>query len=196
MNGRAWCWLTLVVVLSIAIKMYVDSDAYNLKCVISRVDGETYCVRERARLHEAANLLATVTQRCKRLVEECGKRHPANPDIARLVERFDATRISETLPTSEHTAYSENKGEKIAFCVHKEKGGTQLIDMNTLTFVAIHELAHIMTASEGHKQIFWENFKFLLQNAVDVGIYSPSDYKETPAEYCGMTISDNPYYDM
>jgi len=188
--------LTVMVIVAIMAKMYVDSDAYNLKCIISRVDGETYCVRERAKLHDAANLLAEVTQRCKTLVRQCGEKYPDNPNVTRLVEGFSETRISETLPTSEHTAYSENKGEKIAFCVDKTKGGTQLIDLNTLTFVAIHELAHIMTASEGHKQIFWENFKFLLDNAVKTGIYNPNDYKKAPTEYCGMTISDNPYYDM
>lgn len=30
----------------------------------------------------------------------------------------------ETLPTSEYTAYSQNKGEKLAFCLNKEKKGT------------------------------------------------------------------------
>ena len=47
-------------------------------------------------------------------------------------------KISETLPTSEFTAYSENKGEKLAFCITTTKKGSKLIDENTLTFVAIH----------------------------------------------------------
>jgi predicted metal-dependent hydrolase len=102
----------------------------------------------------------------------------------------------ETLPTSELTAYSENKGEKIAFCLNKNKVDDDLIDLNTLTFVAIHELSHIMTKSVGHKQEFWENFKFLLTNAKEAGIYNPVDYKKKPKEYCGMTINDNPYYDL
>ena len=33
----------------------------------------------------------------------------------------------ETLPTSSYTAYSENKGEKIAFCLNKTKEGNKLI---------------------------------------------------------------------
>ena len=68
-----------------------------------------------------------------------------------MVENFNPTTIKETLPTSEYTAYSENKGEKLAFCLNKKKSNNEnLIDENTLTFVAIHELGHIMTESVGH----------------------------------------------
>jgi len=84
----------------------------------------------------------------------------------------------------------------VAFCLNKKKQEDDLIDINTLTFVAIHELAHIMTLSEGHKQIFWQNFKFLLENAKDANIYKPVDYKKKPQDYCGMSITDNPYYDL
>ena len=72
----------------------------------------------------------------------------------------------------------------------------ELIDLNTLTFVAIHELSHVMTLSVGHTKEFWENFKFLLKNAVKIGIYRAEDYKKQPKKYCGMTITDNPYYDL
>jgi len=183
-------------VILVCLKIYSESDAYNLKCIISDVDGERYCVRERSKMSQAADLLATVTTKCKELVAYCGKKFPDNEDVQRLVQKFNPTKISETLPTSEYTAYSENKGEKLAFCLNKEKNGTQLIDVNTLTFVAIHELSHIMTISEGHKQEFWQNFKFLLEQAKEANIYNPVDYKKTPEPYCGMDITDNPYYDF
>ena len=112
------------------------------------------------------------------------------------MENFNPKSICETLPTSELTAYSENKGEKIAFCLTKTKKTQKLIDLNTLTFVAIHELSHLMTKSVGHKLDFWENFKFLLENAKEANIYIPVDYKKEPKEFCGMTITDNPYYDL
>jgi hypothetical protein len=62
--------------------------------------------------------------------------------------------------------------------------------------VAIHELGHIMTVSIGHTAEFWQNFRFLLKNAIDLGLYKPIDYKKKPAAYCGMDITDNPYYDL
>jgi hypothetical protein len=173
------------------------SDEFQLKCVISGKDGQRYCVRERKKVKKAANLLATVTGKCMEMVDYMKSKYPTDPRVIRLSEGFNPGRISETLPTSELTAYSENKGEKIAFCLNKQKeNDDHLIDVNTLTFVALHELAHIMTESVGHKQDFWENFKFLLENAKDAGIYQPVDYKKQPQDYCGMTISDNPYFDL
>jgi hypothetical protein len=183
-------------VIIIGLKIYSESDAFNLKCIISDVDGERYCVRERASMQIAADLLAKVTQKLKDLVAYCAKKFPDDENVQRMVQKFNPTKISETLPTSEFTAYSENKGEKLAFCLNKKKHGTKLIDLNTLTFVAIHELAHVMTESEGHKQDFWKNFKFLLEQAKEAGIYNPVDYKEDPQPYCGMDITDNPYYDL
>ena len=103
--------------------------------------------------------------------------------------------IIETLPTSKYTAYSQNKGEKLAFCLNATKDNPeQLIDLNTLTFVALHELAHVATKSVGHTPEFWDNFKFLLIQAEKINIYNPMDYKNNPKNYCGMTITDNPYF--
>lgn len=168
-----------------------------LKCIISDKDGEIYCVRDRKYLKKAANLLATVSITCQKMVDYMKEKHPEDERTIRLVNGFKPDKIMETLPTSELTAYSENKGEKIAFCLNKNKENNEkLIDINTLTFVALHELSHIMTESIGHKQDFWENFKFLLINAKEAGIYEPVNYKNNPKEYCGMTITDNPYFDF
>jgi predicted metal-dependent hydrolase len=76
----------------------------------------------------------------------------------------------------------------------KSKTDEKLIDKNTLTFVAIHELAHTMTLSIGHKEEFWNNFKFLLENAVRAHIYTAVDYGKTPIQYCGILIDENPLY--
>lgn len=189
-------YIMLSFIFIICLKIYYDSDAYNLKCIISNVDGNTYCVRERAKLELASDLLAKVTKKCTDLVNYVAKKYPKDEDVQRLKKNFNPTRISETLPTSEHTAYSENKGEKLAFCLNTTKEGNKLIDLNTLTFVAIHELSHVMTKAEGHKQVFWQNFKFLLENAKEANIYQPINYKKEPKEYCGMNITDNPYYDL
>jgi hypothetical protein len=189
-------YIFIAFILIIALRIYYDSDAYNLKCIIASKDGNTYCVRERVKLELAANLLASVTEKCKQLVNYVKKKYPSDKRVEKLVKGFNPKKISETLPTSTLTAYSENKGEKIAFCLNKTKDGDRLIDLNTLTFVAIHELAHIMTTSIGHKQEFWQNFKFLLINAKEDNIYQPVDYKKNPQQYCGMDITDNPYYDL
>jgi len=189
-------YILVIVIVFFCLAIYYQSDAYNLKCIIASKDGNRYCVREREKLELAANLLAQVTQKMKDMVAYMKTTHPDDLRTKRLVEGFNPKKISETLPTSELTAFSENKGEKIAFCLNTTKEGNRLIDLNTLTFVALHELSHIMTESIGHKQEFWQNFKYLLQNAKKAGIYDPIDYKKNPQQYCGMNINDNPYYDL
>jgi hypothetical protein len=190
-------YLFIILIIILCLRIYYESDSFQLKCIISGVDGNKYCVRDRNKVKPAANLLATVTTKCTDLVDYVNEKYPNDPKVQRLVKGFNPKKISETLPNSELTAYSENKGEKIAFCLNKKKeDDNNLIDINTLTFVAIHELSHIMTVSIGHKQEFWQNFKFLLENAKSANIYVPVDYKKKPQEYCGMTISDSPYYDL
>jgi hypothetical protein len=188
-------WLMIFMIIGITIKLYYESDYFNLKCIISDIDGKKYCVRERDKLEKSADKLAVATGNMKKLVEHCYNKYPDDPNIKRLKEGFNPNKIQETLPTSEFTAYSENKGEKMAFCLDKKKSGEGgLIDENTLMFVAIHELSHIATESIGHTTEFWKNFKFLLKESVDIKIYKPEDYNKTPREYCGMSIKDNPYY--
>ena len=196
MEVNIWGYLMVVLAVVLAVKFYRESDYFNLKCIISDVDGKKYCVRERGKLELAADLLATTANGMTSLVSHCGKTFPDRGNVKRLVEGFNPKKITETMPTSEFTAYSENKGEKIAFCLDKKRSGKGgLIDQNTLMFVAIHELAHVATLSIGHTDEFWTNFKFLLQEAEQIGIYTPVDYSRKPKEYCGMDITDNPYYD-
>jgi hypothetical protein len=181
-------------VILVIVKMYLDSDAYNLKCIVSTVDGNKYCVRERANLTAAADMLARTTEKMKRLTRQLHQAYPNRDNVSRLYNNFKPTRVKEILPTSEYTAYSENKGEQLALCLTNGKKGGGLIDENTLTFVALHELSHIMTKSIGHKQEFWDNFKFAIKEAAKIGIYSPVDYSKERITYCGMEISDNPYF--
>lgn len=189
-------YIFLAFILFLCLIIYYQSDAFDLKCIIASKDGNRYCVREREKMELAANLLADVTEKMKDMVNYLRQKQPEDPRTIRLAEGFNPKKISETLPTSELTAYSENKGEKLAFCLNKSKNGTKLIDINTLTFVALHELSHVATKSVGHNQEFWQNFKWMLQNAKEAGIYAPVDYKKYPEEYCGMNINDNPYYDL
>lgn len=192
MNSKT---LLIIIIVIFCLYKYHTSEYSNLKCIISDIDGNKYCVRERRKLELAADKLAHVNQKMKKLVDHCYKKYPNKLNVQRLKEGYNPKKIYETLPTSKYTAYSENKGEKLAFCLDTEKQNGQLIDLNTLTFVAIHELAHIATESVGHTPEFWDNFKFLLQEANEINIYEPVDYSKTPQRYCGMDINDNPYFD-
>ena len=189
-------YVLIFLIIIISYRMYKNSDMFQLKCIVSDVDGRKYCVREREKIDLVADRLANVNQKLIKLVNYCYENFPDDERVQRLRKKFNPKKIVETLPTSEYTAYSENKGEKLAFCLDKKRNNTDnLIDINTLTYVAIHELSHICSISVGHTPEFWDNFKYLLIQAKKIGIYNPIDYKKNPGEYCGMDITDNPYYD-
>jgi hypothetical protein len=189
--------IILIFIIIVAVKLYLDSDSFNLRCIISNVNGNTYCVRDRSKLSLAADRLAYVNNNLNKLVNHLSTKYPDNDNVQRLINGYNPKKIYETLPTSEFTAYSENKGEKLAFCLDTEKNSKgRLIDINTLMYVALHEVSHIATKSVGHTDEFWNNFKFMITEAKAINIYNPVDYKKTSARYCGMNITDNPYYDV
>ena len=170
---------------------------FQLKCIVSEKDKNTYCVRERHKIKEAGDLLAETTINMKNLTAHLKKKYPKRENVIRLTQKFNPKKIKETLPTSEYTAYSENKGEKLAFCLNNDKeNNDNLIDKNTLMFVALHEMSHIASKSVGHNDEFWYNFKFLIEEAKEINIYTPVDYKNNNKNYCGMMITDNPFYDL
>ena len=190
-------YVIIISIISLCMYIYFKNDEFQLTCIVSAVDGNKYCVRERSRMNEAANLLASTTEKCKDLVKYVVKKYPNQENVKRLQTKFNPDKIMEILPTSNYTAYSENKGEKIAFCLNVQKwNDNDLIDEHTLTFVAIHELSHVMSISIGHKSEFWENFKFLLENAKEAKIHEPVDYANKPAEYCSLKITDSPYFEL
>jgi hypothetical protein len=196
MNNNIINILLVLFIIFIGIKVYTESDSFNLRCIISSVNGNKYCVRDRAKLELAADKLANVNDRLDKLVDYLGKNYKNKENVKRLLKGYNPKKIYETLPTSEYTAYSENKGEKLAFCLDTEKSNGRLIDLNTLMYVALHEVSHIATKSIGHTDEFWDNFKFFITEAKKLKIYEPVNYKKEPARYCGMSITDNPYYDL
>lgn len=197
MNLDILSYLLIFFILFISYRIYKRSDFFQLKCIVSDIDGERYCVRERAKLKLAADRLAMVNENMKSVVNYCIENHPENKITKLLKKGFNPKSITETLPTSEYTAYSENKGEKIAFCLDTKKNNQgKLIDINTLTFVALHELAHVGTESIGHTPEFWQTFKFILEQAKTIKVYDPVDYKKNPKTYCSMEINSNPLFDM
>ena len=147
-------YVLVIFIIFLCFKIYEESDYFNLKCVISKKDGHKYCVRNRENLESSANLLEVVTQKCQKMVDILHEKYPEQERVIRLKKGFNPQRINEILPNSQYTAYSENKGEKLAFCLTKQKDGSNLIDVNTLTFVALHEVSHIMTKSIGHTDEF------------------------------------------
>lgn len=109
----------------------------------------------------------------------------------RLVNNYNPDAISENTPDSAYTSYSENKGQRIVFCI-RAKSTNRMVDINTMMFVGIHELAHLMTQSIGHTPEFWENMRILLRIGIRLGVYDCKNYNIESKDYCGTKITDTP----
>lgn len=163
----------------------------------STVDGASYLVRNLPDRQEAADRLARTRAKLLRLMRALKQSHPEKPLVTQMLRNFDAdpSRFSESTPDATYTSYSVNKGEKVYMCIRQRNESEELVDENVITFVALHELAHIGTHEIGHTPLFWNNFAWLLQRAEEVQIYEYTDFAAHPVEYCGIRITDQPTYD-
>ena len=166
--------------------------------VRSQIDNKVYKVRDMSDKQEAANLLAKIRIKMGNFMAYLERRFQDKPQIQRLVQNFQANpeRLLEATPDADHTSYSVNKGEKVHLCLRQREGNNEsLVNENVMMFVAIHEMAHMITASIGHGPDFWNNFGFLLREAEQQGIYKHQDFRSHPVSYCGVSITDAPKYD-
>lgn len=189
------------------IYMYLESRTYEVAYVKSKKDGRDYLVRNMNDKEEAANLLATIRAKLISLVDHLkgvkGKNikdylgaddtsKETHENFERLIKRFKPDNISESTPNDKYTSYSVNKGQKIVFCLRARKTQEKIVDENIITFVALHELAHIMTKSVGHTEEFWNNFRILLRVAIKLKLYQHQNFNNRPVDYCGTKITDTP----
>jgi hypothetical protein len=176
----------------------VGNSQYPLVQVKSTVDGKFYRVRDMRDKQQAADLLAKVRLRMKKLYVHLASTFPDKPQVKRLLQRFDANpeRLLEATPDAEHTSYSVNKGESVHLCLRQRQGADEnLVNENVMVFVSLHEMAHMITDSVGHEPEFWNNFGWLLKQAENLGVYQYQDFKAHPVRYCGTNITDQPRYD-
>lgn len=178
--------LSFIILITYIFRYYSE-----ISYVKSNVDNRTYLVRQLGDKEKAANLLAEVSKDLQKLVNHLVAKYPDNESIKRLFKNFNPDNISEGSPDSGYTSYSVNKGENIVLCIRQNDNNKTLVDKNTILYVSIHELAHLMTKSIGHDSVFWNNFKFILKEAVDIGIYKKIDYKINHQSYCGIEITNN-----
>jgi hypothetical protein len=113
-----------------------------------------------------------------------------------LIDRFIRHNIYENTINGDDTAYTEDK-RLLVICLRDKKSAV-LHNVDILTFVFIHELAHmsITTVDDtSHSKWFWTVFKFLLFEAAEAGALTPVNYAVYPEKYCGLNVDYNPYFD-
>ena len=176
------------------------TSSYPIVQVRSSVDGLMYNVRDLPDKQKAADLLARVRRKLKKLIAILRQSYPNKTQVMQLNEKFEADprRFYEATPDSEHVSYSVNKGDSIHLCLRqKDEAKEPLVDENVMVFVALHEMGHVITPPtvKSHGPEFWNNFGWLLQEAEANKIYEYQDFKAHPVTYCGEKITDQPKYD-
>lgn len=166
----------------------------NVKEVKSQTDGHVYKVQDLPDKQQACERLAEVRQNLDKLIQKYrdDPATAADPRVKVLLERYNPDNLCENDINADSTSYSENKGDSIVVCLRDKAPPYKLVDTNTVMFVVLHEMAHLMTTTIGHTPEFWTNFKRILQDAVGVGVYQEVNYDRSPVQYCGMTISSTP----
>jgi hypothetical protein len=85
-----------------------------------------------------------------------------------------------------NSAYTENKSV-ITLCL-KDPDTQKYYDFNTIMYVALHELGHMTSKTQGHNDEWQSNFANLLRRAAQLGIYDPRI--PIPETYCGIGPND------
>lgn len=142
-------------------------------------------------MYQAADYLAKINKSLSLVVNHLNAKYSDKKEVKRLYDNFNPSNVSEGSPNSGYTSYSVNKGERIVLCIRQKNASQTFADFNVVMYVALHEMAHLMTSTVGHDTAFWDNFKFLLQEAIDIGVYKQQDYQKNPAPYCGIEITNS-----
>jgi hypothetical protein len=158
--------------------------------VRSALDGRAYIVRALPDRQEAADRLARLNADLSKLAAHMAAKFPRDDGARQLLANYNPDALSEGGVEAGFTSYSVNKGERIVMCL-RQAHTNAFVDENTIRYVAVHELGHLMTDEVGHTPKFWANFKRILQEAVALRIYRDVDYAKSPAPYCGITIESS-----
>ena len=192
-NKRRSFAIFIVVIFLLA--YYWNYEGYIVK---RSADGKQYYVKDYEHAEEAANMLSKINHSVADLVthlkNKYGKDHP---NVRNILNRYNPDVIYEHTPSSfaNDVAYTTMKGKSLYICLRDTD--KQLHSLNVIMFVALHELSHIATDARGHPREFWRTFKWILQEADEINIYDPVNYRIHPANYCGdMMITYNPLNDV
>lgn len=174
--------LALIILISMLSARSIDVGADGRQYHVTKMDPRS------------AEMLGELGDRNIVFLRHLRNKYSNNPYVARLLRNYNPDTLYEHTPTWVHgdIAFTMFKGESIYICL---RDGNRYESINDATFVLLHELAHLAIPQRGHPPEFWRAFKWLLREAVDVGIYVPVDYGQTPHRYCKFEINYNPLYD-
>ena len=182
-------WVYIIVILIFVYAFYKFFYNDNI-VIVSVIDNRPYKVQNAPNRIYASTVLSKIRINLEALIKELNKKYPDDYRVININQRINLDSIMETPSHMDYTSYSLNKGEEISFCIRDKKNYNNFYPFNVMMFVAIHELSHIASNGIGHDQEFYENFKWLLEEANQLGIYKKENFNDKPQMYCGINITN------
>jgi len=192
----------LIIIIIYQLRELFPQDPLSKTNYVATSDSKKFRVHDHFRnAQDAANLLSFLDDRSTDLIRGLQRQYVNDPGMAgnatrRLLARYNPDNLVESSPngSKSDTSYSIDKGAIIAMCLRSRDGSYRLHDKNILTFVLIHELAHVAADVNDHPPEFWRIFQFLLEEAEKNNVIRNVDYSKKPVEYCGLKVDFNPYF--
>jgi hypothetical protein len=179
--------LFIIIFISIIFFIYKNNNIL----IKSKIDEQFHSVQDLPMKEQASDLMAQIKKNIQLLITHLNKKYPNDVRIQRLLKLYIEDNIRETDIEDDGTSFSIDKGEEIHLCL-RDKKSLKLHKINVVMFVCIHEIAHVMSKGYGHNKEHLDNFKFLLNHAIDIGIYHKINYRKKNTNYCGIVIDDTP----
>jgi hypothetical protein len=163
----------------------------------SNLDNKFYRVRSASDKQKKADMLAIINIKLNTIIDNLRNSSYDSPNINYLLSNWkNGVSIKEIGKMETDAAYVINK-RYMSFCLPDNNEG--LDQLNLMTYVAIHELAHIMSYETGHGPEFIKNFEFLLNYAKTLKyndpvsnqiqpVYIQLDLLNTQNHYCGVKL--------
>jgi hypothetical protein len=159
-----------ILIISLTVIYFITRGKYVNVCTIS---GRCYKVMpENGK--KSADILDTLYLKYIKLqqyMSDTGK--PSRKIADKFRTRLSRENIMELESSSGLKGFTTDKGKILK--IKLKTDDNKYIDTNNITYVFLHELAHIMSDSYGHNNEFNENFRFILKLAIQKGLYIPSN---------------------
>lgn len=170
----------------------------------STVDNNKYKIRKGPNSQLRADILATIYKKFKIIVSSLNNDPNYNylDSVQRLVDTWNkGITIKEIGNMESDAAYVINK-KYMSFCIQTKTNAYNTSDINLITYVGLHELAHIMSVEIGHGPEFVQNFELLLNYAKNLTYFDTILNKEVPLyiqlnkiktadNYCGVSLNNS-----
>lgn len=199
--------ILFLIIITLVFIQYYNIGQRDMIYIQSDIDSAQYMVRNQKDRKQAANMLARLKANIHGITSymnakldnpkyaEQPRYKEFKPYILQLKDKIRDVIVKESASNTVYTSYTVNKGEQIIFCIRSKAISTilnssDIHDLNLIMYVALHEISHVACPEYHHTPLFKKIFRFICEEAIEMGIYKKIEFNVTPKEYCGMKIND------